>query len=70
MPVAENEENVKLCLCPECPTYKTSNLTGILFCGKGKAKEKVKSISCNCPICPIFAKYGLNDMYYCVKGKA
>jgi len=70
MPVTDNEENIKICLCPECPTYKTSHLTGILFCGKGKAKEQVKTISCNCPVCPIFAKYGLNDMYYCVKGKA
>jgi Protein of unknown function (DUF2769) len=68
--VPDNEENVKLCLCPVCPTYKNSNLTGTLFCAKGKAKEKVKSVSCNCPTCPVFAKYGLKQNYYCIKGKA
>jgi hypothetical protein len=68
--VPDIEENVKLCMCPGCPTYKGSNLTGSLFCAKGKAKEKVKSASCNCPECLVFAKYGLNQMYYCIKGKA
>jgi methylamine---glutamate N-methyltransferase subunit C len=70
MSVIDNDENLKLCLCPDCPTYKKSNLTGILFCAKGKAKEKVKSVSCNCPTCAVFAKNGLNQMYYCIIGKA
>ncbi len=70
MSVIDNEENLKLCLCPDCPTYQSSNLTGILFCAKGKAKEKVKSVSCNCPTCSVFTKYRLMQMYYCIKGKA
>jgi hypothetical protein len=69
MSVLDNEENIKLCLCLDCPTYKSSNLTGILFCSKGKTKEKVKNISCNCPSCSVFSKYGLNQIYYCIKGK-
>jgi hypothetical protein len=68
--VLDSEENVKLCLCPDCPTYKNSDLTGILFCAKGKAKEDVKSVSCSCPSCPVFAKYALKRQYYCIEGKA
>jgi hypothetical protein len=66
--VPDTSENVKLCLCPACPTYKGSNLTGTLFCARGKAKEDVKSVSCICPECPVFAKYKLKQQYYC-KGK-
>jgi hypothetical protein len=66
--VPDTEENVKMCFCPDCPTYKSFNLTGILFCAKGKAKEDVKSVSCICPSCPVFAKYKLKRQYYC-KGK-
>jgi hypothetical protein len=68
--VPDTEENVKMCLCPTCPTYQKSNLTETLFCAKGKAKEKVKSVSCACPDCPLFNKYDLKSQYYCIKGKA
>jgi hypothetical protein len=68
--IPDNEENVKLCICPACPTYKNSSLTGTLFCVRGKAKEPVKSASCPCPACPVFSKYGLRLQYYCITGKA
>ncbi|MGE5637267.1 MAG: DUF2769 domain-containing protein [Chloroflexota bacterium] len=68
--VPDIPENVKQCICPGCPTYKTSKLTGILFCGKGKAKEPVVQKGCDCPRCPVWKKYGLKDQYYCVNGKA
>jgi methylamine---glutamate N-methyltransferase subunit C len=68
--VPDIEENGKLCLCPDCPTYEGSNLTGSLFCARGKAKEKVRIVSCKCPECPVFAKYDLKQMYYCIKGKS
>jgi len=68
--VPDNEENVKLCNCPTCPTYKSSGLTGTLFCARVKAKEKVKSVSCTCPTCAVFSKFGLKQQYYCIKGKA
>lgn len=44
--VTNNEENAKLCICPTCPTYKKSNLTGNVFCARGKAKEKVATNGC------------------------
>ncbi len=69
--VPDNEENVKACVCPECPTYKASNLTDTLFCARGKAKERVtKAVSCPCPTCPVAVNYGLEQTYYCIIGKA
>jgi methylamine---glutamate N-methyltransferase subunit C len=68
--IPDNEENIKNCICPTCPTYKNSSLTGTLFCARGKAKEPVKSVSCPCPACPVFSKYGLKQTYYCISGKA
>ncbi len=68
--VPDAAENVKLCICPTCPTYKDSHLSGILYCAKGKAKEEVKHKGCLCPTCPVTAKYGLEDNYYCDLGKS
>ena len=58
--IPDNEENVKNCISPTCPTYTNSNLTGTLFCPRGKAKEPVKSVSCPWPACPVYSKYGLS----------
>ncbi len=68
--VPDNEENVKLCLCPTCPTFTQSNLSNTVFCARGKAKETVKAVGCLCPNCAVFAKYTLDQMYYCVHGKS
>jgi hypothetical protein len=69
-PVPDTEENVQLCLCPGCPTYRKSNLSNNVFCARGKAKETAKAAGCLCPKCPIFVKYALDQMYYCIKGKS
>jgi hypothetical protein len=68
--IPDNEENVKLCTCPTCPTYKKSNLAGTLFCVRGKAKEPIMASDCICPLCPVFVNYGLKKTYYCAIGKA
>jgi hypothetical protein len=68
--VPDNEENVKLCACPICPTYTASNFTSNIFCARGKASEKVIASGCDCPKCPVAKKYGLKQTYYCTKGKA
>jgi hypothetical protein len=68
--IPDNEENVKLCTCPTCPTYKDSSLSNTLFCVRGKAKEQIKTIGCICPSCPVLVKYGLKKTYYCAIGKA
>jgi len=68
--VLDNEENVKLCLCPGCPTYKKSNFKSNVFCARGKAKEKVAISGCVCAGCSVFKNYSLDQMYYCVQGKS
>jgi len=68
--VPDTEENIKMCRCPECPTFKGSPLSGGFFCAKGKAKENVRQLGCLCGSCPVFIKYGLKTTYFCVNGKS
>ena len=68
--VPDTPDNMKLCICPECPTFKGSPLTGGFFCSGGKAKEPVRTLGCICSKCPITAKYGLKTGYFCFKGKS
>jgi hypothetical protein len=70
MPVPDTIDNMRLCLCGTCPTFKKSPLTVGFFCAKGKAKEEVKKSGCVCGGCPIFSKYGLKDGYFCFSGKS
>jgi hypothetical protein len=63
--VPDTAENTKMCICPWCPTFRESKLSGILFCAKGKAKEMVKEKGCNCPKCAVWKNYKLQDQYYC-----
>jgi len=68
--VPDTEENMKLCICPDCPTYKGSPLTGGFYCGKGKTKDVIKTLGCICGKCPLKGKYGLRTGYFCFKGKS
>ncbi len=67
--VPNNAENVKLCVCPGCPTYRESKLTGTLFCARGNAAEAVKQKDCLCPKCMVWKNFKLQDIYYCAIGK-
>lgn len=68
--VPDIEENVKMCMCSDCPTFKDSPLSGVLFCAKGKADEDVLEGGCLCWDCPVSDKYSLDLEYYCVGGKS
>ena len=68
--VPDNEENAKLCSCPDCPTYQKSKLSNTVFCARGKAKETAKAAACLCPNCSVFKNYVLDQMYYCIIGKS
>jgi hypothetical protein len=68
--VPDTADNVKQCICPGCPTYRESKLTGILYCGREKAKETVIQKGCICPKCSVWKNYKLQDNYYCSIGKA
>ncbi len=68
--VPDTSENTKLCICPDCPTFKGSPLTGGFFCGLGRSKDPIRTLGCICGKCPITAKYGLKTGYFCFKGKS
>ena len=68
--VPDTAENTKQCICPGCPTFRESKLTGTLFCAKGKAKETVNQKGCTCPKCAVWKNYKLQNNYYCRMGKA
>jgi hypothetical protein len=71
--VHDNEENLKMCSCPDCPTFKNSKLSVGLFCAKGKATKETVDIlesGCLCWDCAVFDKYDLKLEYYCVRGKS
>ncbi len=68
--VPDTMENMKMCICSGCPTFRESKLTGILFCAKGKAAETVIEKGCNCPKCAVWITYKLQNQYYCSAGKA
>jgi len=70
MPVPDTADNMTLCLCGNCPTFKKSPLTMGFFCAKGKAKEQVKKSGCICGGCPIFSRNTLRYGYSCVGGKS
>jgi hypothetical protein len=71
--VEDNRENLKMCSCPDCPTFKNSELKIGLFCAKGKAtkeEEDILEAGCLCWDCVVFDKYNLELEYYCVRGKS
>jgi hypothetical protein len=70
IPVPNTPENMKLCICGICPTFKSSPLSGGFFCSLGKAKESVKQAGCVCGKCPVTAKYRLKGGYWCVNGRS
>jgi hypothetical protein len=69
--VEDTEENLAVCNCKLCPTFRDSRLAdcppGGLFCARGRATvEKMKMTSCYCPACSLFAKHGLHIGRLCV----
>ena len=70
--VLDNQENAKLCTCPQCPSYndcmKGKNET--LYCARDKSACEVQSKGCICPQCPVYLANGLSGMYFCLNGKA
>ena len=68
--VPDTTVNTKKCICPGCPTFAESRLSGIAFCAKGKAKETVKKKACLCPKCSVWKNYKLQYQFYCEIEKA
>jgi len=65
------EEEKKICLCPECPTYNdcTARQNQLLFCALGKSEGcEINKIQCLCPTCPVADEYGLKYTFFCDNG--
>jgi|YelNatPaOPRAMG01_1025707.scaffolds.fasta_scaffold119344_2 hypothetical protein len=65
--VPDTSDNMKMCICPKCPTYQKCKLTGGLFCAKGRAEEKATKEGCICAKCAVYSKYNLKGEYFCRK---
>lgn len=70
MKVPDTEENVKQCICANCPSYNDCMKQGMegLYCARGKTDCDVKRQGCVCPQCPVAKDYQLFGGYYCVIG--
>jgi len=70
--VDDTRENLEMCICKACPTFKDNKLgeypPNALFCARGKSKipSKVKTTNCYCLGCDIFIKNGLVIGHLCV----
>ena len=72
MPEAERmkrtELSKSLCICKNCPSYRGTGETELLFCGIGKSKIIGKEMGCSCGLCPVVTHIGLTRLYYCTRG--
>jgi hypothetical protein len=72
--VIDNEANNKKCICPECPTWRSSGCAKekgeSFFCAKGKTTCEFKDKGCLCGMCPLWDEYKLSKGYFCMNGAA
>jgi hypothetical protein len=70
MKVPDTENNVKKCICANCPSYNECMKEGMegLYCARGMSDCAVKRKGCTCPQCPVSQEYQLFGGYYCVIG--
>ncbi len=72
--VVLNEKNTSRCLCPGCPTYKSSSCPKEkdekIYCSIGFANCKLEQVGCICGDCQNFKEYDLKIGYFCIKGEA
>jgi len=85
MLVPNTPENLKICICTDCPTFE-KNLKGIkegFFCARGKTDSSVEEDECLCAQCQIDEEYKLTarldlmermilklNQFYCSRGSA
>jgi hypothetical protein len=72
MPEEERMKHMKklmgMCICGDCPTYKGTGETKILFCGSGGSQVITEEKECTCGACPVTPQTGLTRLYYCTRG--
>jgi hypothetical protein len=57
-----------MCICRDCPSYKGTGETQVLFCEVGKSSAITEERGCTCGMCPVTPQMGLTKLYYCTKG--
>ncbi len=72
MRVADSEENLALCICPNCPTYDAcmEEAMQALFCARARTSCEITKAGCLCGECPVATEYRLSGLYYCDTGAA
>lgn len=69
-----NEETMKECRCPDCPTYNSDSCPGDkdekVFCSIGKTECTLEQRGCLCGDCEVFKSHDLKTGYFCIKGEA
>ncbi len=69
-----NEQNASKCLCPGCPTYRSSpcpqQKEELIYCSTGATDCSLEMLGCLCINCPIFRGYDLRLGYFCAFGEA
>lgn len=72
MGVPNTPENMKRCVCGDCPTYDACMGAAMegLFCSRGVSACDVRRQGCICGGCPVYAEYGVDGSYFCVEGAA
>jgi hypothetical protein len=70
--VEDTAENLEMCICKVCPTFRDNKLAdyppNTLFCARGRSKipSKVKTTKCYCLGCDVFIKRGLVIDHLCI----
>ncbi len=70
MPVVDDEQNKKKCLCLGC--FSDSDFRNEeqgLFCVSRKGNCQVKSERCLCLNCPVYLENNLEGFYFCQRAK-
>ena len=68
--VPDTPENVKKCICGECPSYNQcmKGNSELLYCAKEKSACEFDKIGCMCTVCPLTLQFNLDKLYYCETG--
>ena len=62
------EQSKVMCICQNCPSYRGTGETELLFCGLGKSTTIGEEKGCSCGLCPVVGHLGLTRLYYCTRG--
>lgn len=68
MKVPNTEENMRKCICSQCPTYLEGDKG--FYCSLDKSDIELEDRGCICGECPLWGEYNLSEGYFCLEGAA